>query len=389
VLLNEQTKFQTNELLTECLALSFDEPELQTTLFDGFCTLEDLMPGLDKAGGVENYYLLEHVDFDMILGFDALVRRLAKIVERLDQYELSLPPYNHLSGNASPSEACNRVFQILNRYPLLWKIPNGLFPELKKEADSGKYIPLVLLDPFGYPADYYGEECPTYSVPVIDFQNMIGELHDLFKERRRFFYHYMDCIDMIRNLLDKYLNVSGHFQTEAERSAAIARYEKENPDLQLSQFFASELQIKTKVIQQDGKPVFTEHYVFQDALSFLFVDLMRGMDSNYLPKRCSNCGRWFLLTGGKYLEYCSRPLESDPNKTCRDVGAQESYTQKCKNDPIWQTYQRAYKTHFARRKKGKMTPDEFRVWADNAIIWRGQAERGELDFDTYYTMIRK
>ncbi len=37
------------------------------------------------------------------------------------------------------------------------------------------------------------------------------------------------------------------------------------------------------------------------------------------------------------------------------VDSLQSYEKKYKNDPIWQTYNRAYKAHYARYLKKKMT----------------------------------
>ena len=67
----------------------------------------------------------------------------------------------------------------------------------------------------------------------------------------------------------------------------------------------------------------------------------------------------FFDSGGKYFSYCDRKFKEDPTKTCRDVGSRRRYGDKCKNDPIWQTYNRAYKTHYARYMKKKMTIAEF------------------------------
>ncbi|MCH5205078.1 MAG: hypothetical protein J1F03_10025, partial [Oscillospiraceae bacterium] len=52
--------------------------------------------------------------------------------------------------------------------------------------------------------------------------------------------------------------------------------------------------------------------------------------------------------GGRYFSYCDSPLSDEPDKTCRDVGARRRYGDKYKNDPVWQTYNRAYKAHYAR-----------------------------------------
>ena len=56
----------------------------------------------------------------------------------------------------------------------------------------------------------------------------------------------------------------------------------------------------------------------------------------------------YLIKGKWYYTYCDKLLTNEPGKTCRDVGSKRSYDKKCKTDPVWQTYNRAYKAHYAR-----------------------------------------
>ena len=56
---------------------------------------------------------------------------------------------------------------------------------------------------------------------------------------------------------------------------------------------------------------------------------------------------------------------------------------------IWQTYNRAYKAHYARYMKKKMTISEFEEWSRFASKIRDKAIAGEISYDDYYTQIRK
>ena len=46
-------------------------------------------------------------------------------------------------------------------------------------------------------------------------------------------------------------------------------------------------------------------------------------------------------------------------------------------------YRKAYKTHFARIRTGKMNKEEFDAWKQEAAKKRKQAENDEMDFDEY------
>ena len=82
-------------------------------------------------------------------------------------------------------------------------------------------------------------------------------------------------------------------------------------------------------------------------------------------------------------------MRGEPDKTCRDVGARKKYDEKCKTDPIWLAYNRAYKTHYARYMKKKMTTAEFERWSRYAVELRDAAEAGKLELEAYQCEIRK
>ena len=97
----------------------------------------------------------------------------------------------------------------------------------------------------------------------------------------------------------------------------------------------------------------------------------------------------FSNSGGKYLLYCNSPVKGKSGKTCKELGSQRRYNDKCKNDPIWQTYNRAYKTHYARYMKKRMTTAEFEQWSRFASELRDKAEKEEITFEEYYEQIRE
>ncbi len=127
--------------------------------------------------------------------------------------------------------------------------------------------------------------------------------------------------------------------------------------------------------RKDGAERLCETYTFDSLGAFLYVDFFHGMRYS--------C----LLAGGKYSNYCERPLKED--KICRDVGARKRYDDKCKTDPVWLTYNRAYKAHYARYLKKKMTTSQFEQWSRYAVELRDKAEAGVLPYEEYYALIRE
>lgn len=381
VLINQSIHYSTNAILTEILCMGVFTPYLKCAegrLMDSF---HAAFPSADEETYSEKY----------IQSFDGNIRKFAQIVEEIDQYRLKFPPYNKIMPSPSP---LNRVFGVLDFYPHVWddSFTEGLTRSIMAEGGYwdegegfGKYTPYSMRSPEIYPVEWISP-----NAPITDFHIIMEELRQICTECTDFLRSMGHISSAYQNLLENYVHIRNHFPTDLELAKSFRKYEQDNPSQPLKgEFHAEGISSSLCVIEKDGKPAITERYTFENTASFVYVDFLRGLRTNFVPKRCANCGRWFLIPGGKYLEYCSRPLELDPSKTCRNVGAQESYAQKCKENPIWEVHRRAYKTHFARQKKGIMTPEAFRIWADNAIIWRGQAERGELDFDTFYSMIRK
>ncbi len=143
------------------------------------------------------------------------------------------------------------------------------------------------------------------------------------------------------------------------------------------------------ILDESGNSILCEEIKFNDLGSFLYYEFLRSIAQNYLPNRCKNCGKYFLIHGSWYYTYCDNPLADEPDKSCRDVGSKRSYEKKCKNDPIWQTYNRAYKAHYARYMKKKMTVSEFEEWSRFASEIRDKALAGDIPFERYYADIRR
>ena len=117
-----------------------------------------------------------------------------------------------------------------------------------------------------------------------------------------------------------------------------------------------------------------EKLYFDRLEDFVYVELMRGLQRGFVPKRCANCGRWFLQTPGASYNYCDRPApNSGEGKTCREVGATKSFRAKVLNNEIWAIHQRAYKKYFARTKKGTMTRPDFLAWETQSERLRDEA----------------
>lgn len=109
-----------------------------------------------------------------------------------------------------------------------------------------------------------------------------------------------------------------------------------------------------------------EKMYFDRLLDFVYVEFMKGLQKGFVPKRCTNCGRWFLQKPGATYAYCTEPAPGQDGKTCREIGASSSFKDKVANNEVWQVQQRAYKKYYARTMRKDMTKAEFEAWTRDA-----------------------
>ena len=116
-----------------------------------------------------------------------------------------------------------------------------------------------------------------------------------------------------------------------------------------------------------------EKIYFDRLLDFVYAEFMKGLQKGFVPKRCANCGRWFLQKPGATYAYCTDPAPGQDGKACREIGAVSSFKDKVANNEVWQVQQRAYKKYYARTMRKDMTKSEFEAWSRQAADLRDAA----------------
>lgn len=122
-------------------------------------------------------------------------------------------------------------------------------------------------------------------------------------------------------------------------------------------------------------------------------DLYHFLTAGYLKqgvcfKVCKNCGRYFAVNGSMNAEYCDRKIEGS-QKTCRQMGAVRVYQQKQMKDPVLRLYNRAYKTHNARIRYGRMTREEFLEWSARARALRDKCLDGKISNEDFELWLKE
>ena len=376
--------YRSNEILTACLNVKMDK-------LSGY--LNELTAARKKL------LLREDPGVDFCDEYNGHVQRAQSLFFKIEEIAEELPPYRKLSVN--PSDA-PLLFDCLNRFPRFWEdgIEYADYDEYGDAVDDEDFVNeygFSTQDGEGYHYFYHQKFEPCLSALEDQDPEILLELREANESIGALFDSYITVMrDLIHaraygELLDGYIHREDRFLKAEETAACFTRYLKstEKKDVPERVAFSGSMQMNYEVARlDDGKEYLCETYSFDSLGAFLYVDFFRGLGRSYLPKRCKNCGQYFLLAAGKYSNYCDRPLKDDPAKTCKDVGARRKYDDKCRNDPIWRAYNRAYKAHYARYLKKKMTTAEFEQWSRYAVRLREQAEAGTLAQAEYETTLK-
>ena len=378
VYINGKHKYKSNEILTAYLNLQAED-------------LKDWHEEL--AGAMENLLLRTNFsDEERYVSYDLTVHAAQSLIEEIDAVWKTLPPYRDF---AIP-DSQNKLRILLSRFADMLdgeREINPLVGITEDDSDDAyisglrKFVPASM--------DWYWME--SGSQHALEMMRRMEELNGTI---RNFFQPYIDWTeDVLRvkccyeKLVSDYLHIRHGFLMEAELAKQFELYfQTESRTVYAYQKLNGPAPVKSGhevFAAEDGTLILCAGFDFDRLGAFLYEDFFRGLQEHFIPKCCSNCGRWFLLDAGIYSDYCELPLASDETKTCRMVSARKKYDTKCKEDPIWNIYNKAYKAHYARIAKKKMTKPEFEAWSRYAIELREQAERNELSFEEYVQAIKK
>lgn len=348
-------QYKTNEILTAYL--EYDFPDLKQTL--------------DKCKEYERrLHYPERGDEN--LEFDDVIQRAFIFYDRLDAIIEELPPYNKLQVSR------NRLYNIVNEH-------NTLFDNDEEDHDSN-YYPPDFYDHF-YTPDFYDDLDADMYDNALQLNRKLAEItrdYRIFVEDCiRVKKVYADFLEMLHKE-NEYLNsketadLYRYYLTEQE--GRLITYMKLEPSGTMSETFVP--------LKLDDDYIMCEKYKFSTIGGFLYIDLFKGLQNHFLPRKCNLCGMYFLLEATAYSAFCTRRIKGERKKTCRDLGSRKTYMDKVNSDPILLTYTKAYKQHYARYLKKKMTQSEFREWADHALLLRQKAYNKEMSFEEYEKNIR-
>lgn len=103
--------------------------------------------------------------------------------------------------------------------------------------------------------------------------------------------------------------------------------------------------------------VFVNRLLFDNTVDFYTYDLFNGMSWGHAPSKCQNCGKYFLTTDAYAPKYCDGFAPQNPNRTCRQYGAEQNQKEKNKNHPAYRICYKISNTIRKQYDRGKISKE--------------------------------
>lgn len=103
---------------------------------------------------------------------------------------------------------------------------------------------------------------------------------------------------------------------------------------------------------------------------------------------CKNCGHYFPVRGRGTALYCDITTDQT-GRTCKNVGAFVSWTNKNADTEPFATYRQEYKRRFAWIKSGRIKPEEFYAWSKISREKRADCETGTISLEEFTAWLKE
>ena len=175
----------------------------------------------------------------------------------------------------------------------------------------------------------------------------------------------------IKGLIAQTLDMDGEKKSVSEKM--VAYYNAEGGDT-LNTF---RFQPQTTNFEVIDHKVFAEVLYPKDIYDLIDFHVRECVKREVKMRICKNCLRYFAVTGKASTEYCGRVCDSK-GRTCREMGAINTWTQRKQGDEVFKEYRREYKKRFARINAGRLTKSAFYAWSEEARRKKEDCDSGAI-----------
>ena len=187
--------------------------------------------------------------------------------------------------------------------------------------------------------------------------------------------HLCSSIDtmqkQIKGLIAHALDMDGEKRSVSEKM--VAYYNAEDGDT-LNTF---QFQPQTTNFEVIDCKIFAEVLYPRDIYDLIDFHVRECVKREITMRVCKNCLRYFAVTGKASTEYCGRICDSK-GRTCREMGAINTWTQRKQGDEVFKEYRREYKKRFARINAGRLTKSAFYAWSEETRKKKEDCDSGVI-----------
>ena len=186
----------------------------------------------------------------------------------------------------------------------------------------------------------------------------------------------------IKGLIAQVLDMDGEKKSVSEKMAAY--YNTEGGDT-LNTFRFRPQPMSFEVID---RKIFAEVLYPKDVYDLIDFHVRECVKREVRMRVCKNCLRYFAVTGKASTEYCGRVCDSK-GRTCREMGAIHTWTQRKQGDEVFKEYRREYKKRFARINAGKLTKSAFYAWSEEARRRKEDCDSGVMSPEEFSRWLKE
>ena len=211
-----------------------------------------------------------------------------------------------------------------------------------------------------------------------------GDFQDLLPHKK--ISHLCSSIDtmqkQIKGLITQTLDMDGEKKSVSEKM--VTYYNAEGGDT-LNTF---QFQPQTMNFEVIDHKIFTEVLYPRDIYDLIDFHVRECVKREVKMRVCKNCLRYFAVTGKASTEYCDRVCDSK-GRTCREIGAINTWTQRKQGDEVFKEYRREYKKRFARINAGRLTKSAFYAWSEEARRKKEDCDGGVISPEEFSRWLKE
>ena len=190
-------------------------------------------------------------------------------------------------------------------------------------------------------------------------------------------YEYCLCVAAFTSILK-----SDEDPKEYERAVKLFDfYSLENSSIQ---------DIEFSILCYDNR--FNSIYKIKSAFSLVLFETAHIIDNDIKCVKCRCCGHYFVPRKRSDTRYCNYPSPDNPEKTCKEIGAQKTWATKEKTDDVTREYRKIYmryKMKVNRHPDDRRAQEKLTELTNGIKQWRQKLNAGETQSDDFFRWLEQ